>query len=90
MAEEKTCDPSKFLDVNEGKVPTADDCASKCSNKYPNLFKGIFNFGRGSCKKDGCKCSCATTTPCNLSPTPDYDVYTAEDGEIIFHIDKHS
>ena len=52
------CDGSE---INKGKLPTVDDCASQCKEVASMFAFGTNDYGTDRCNDDGCQCLCETS-----------------------------
>ena len=65
VEEEKECDGSEILFMNEDSKKSIIDCANECRNRASMFIFGTNDFGNDRCSEHGCSCSCET------SATPD-------------------
>ena len=79
VIEEKECDASEILFMNEDSKRSITDCANECRNKASMFTFGTNDFGRDRCHEKGCSCSCETSaTPdgtCNMVSHSGYRLY---------------
>jgi hypothetical protein len=48
-------------EVGKGKLPSVDDCASKCEGVASMFAFGTNDFGTDRCNDEGCSCYCETS-----------------------------